>query len=440
MVLGVLGPALFLIVVAFFALRVLDTAVKEFSAEATSHALSGNRFGAAIDAQAVAREISRRRDALERRAEAPRLVELLQRATDKGREQRQPELADLQKYLHNLRDSFQHMTHATRNSSWFLLDAQGIILGTSPLRETTRPLLGKKSFAYRSYFHGGPRDYSEEEMKALPEPLKPLTHFVQSSIIESTLDHRPIVVIFSVPVKKPATENEPETTVGVLGMSVEASELGEFLVKEKNPSARWAILVETRKDWMGEEGMILYHPYLEALRKTNQPVPRRHLSPDLIAQLGENREDRVVTDYQDPFQADDALYKDQWLAAYEPVVLDARGDVPEIKTGWAVIVQERAQEVFEPVERLRQRLVLQGVWALAAVAAILLGLWCFVVLVLNPPSRSRLSRYLRQRAGLTGGNSTSGMGTPHSLGLAGKNRPLTTGRETGSSVKGPGGG
>jgi hypothetical protein len=447
LLLGALGPALLVLVVALFAWRGLETAVTESDQALSRKSLLSNRFAARFVATSVARKMTQRWTILSEEAQKPAFQKLVHQAV--GKDKDTSERRALQEWLDERRQEYVQ-TSAAR--AWFLLDNKGILLAVSPLDDRSREALGK-DVSYRSYFHGGDHDYTPEEAKKLD--LKPITRPTQSAVFESKTADQPLMVVFSVPVVAPDTS--PARTVAVLAMGVRLGSFKELRPGESEAAAdepasgRTAVLISTKKDWEGRPGLILQHPWLEHFSREQKQAPKVHVPEDVVERLvhlrhltlqreeergrhgaqqlvGDEeaaREDALMDDYVDPVCARSrgsgapwhADYTGTWLAAAEPVIIPpARDGSKFLDTGWVVLVEERTDDAFGPVRRLRGELIAQGVETLCLLLVILGGLWAFVLLVVNDSSRSRLLAFLRRRAGLSSlGGSTATSGSTSSL-------------------------
>jgi hypothetical protein len=120
---------------------------------------------------------------------------------------------------------------------------------------------------------------------------------------------------------------------------------------------------------------------------------------DLSLTLGEEQ-----TEYVDPIaKHDPKKYSGKLLAAAKPVVVFGR------KTGWAVIVQQKRDNILEPVYSLSGQLQRQALAATVFVLIALAAVWGFVLLTLQGHSRSRFITALRQRFGLTSRSGSGGL-------------------------------
>jgi hypothetical protein len=459
-ILGAVGPALLVSVIALFAWRGFETAVKQSDHALTTRALLSNRFAARFAAATVARQINQRWAILELEAQRGKLHTVIREAAAKG-----PETTERQKLQQWLDDLERLYRKTATANSWFFDDAQGTLLAVSPLEDSLHSI--GKNFAHRSYFHGEGRDYSKEEMQT--RPVKPTTHTTQSIVFESSAAGNPRVVVFSVPV----LDKVSGEALGVLCMSVGVGEFRELRPDEGEGrgtapvrSERWAVLVETRKDWNGQEGLILQHPWLEQLAGEDRQARRVYVPGELVERLKKLRanaleereppeEDALIKEFQDPVHEASAGeaspwspdYAGPWLAAAEPVLIPRRkdGDQPLVDTGWVAIVEERTIDALEPVQKLRGELLLQGLQTLAMLALVMAALWGFVTLLLNESSRSRLATFLRRRAGMgtvTGTAGTGGSASQPRSGASGgsatdKTRPPSTPDSAGVAKPGP---
>jgi eukaryotic-like serine/threonine-protein kinase len=444
-ILGVLGPALLVLIIAFFAWRGFETAVEESDHALTTRALLSNRFAARFAAAAVARRISQRWGILEQEAAKEEFHDLIHEAAFKGPDQQERQW--LQKWLDRRRAQY---AETTDDNSWFFDDYQGELLAVSPL-EKSKDAIGKK-LAHRSYFHGGDRDFTPEEMKTLR--VKPTTHPTQSIVFESSADDKPRIVVFSVPVV-----DKSGGPLGVLAMGVGLGSFSELRPNhhdgrpaEADERKRWAVLVETRKDWQGRTGLILQHPWLAQLEWEKRQAPKVYMSEELVERFKKlgpiaqskqepSEEEALFKEFQDPVRAASAgdsapwspEYAGPWLAAAEPVIIPPRKDGdPIVDTGWVAIVEEGTADALQPVRELRGQLLVQGLETLAMLVVVMAALWGFVTVFLNESSRSRVSAFLRRRGGV--GTSSGSAGTGRS---ASQPRSDASGGSAGNKARSP---
>ncbi|MCE5301911.1 MAG: serine/threonine protein kinase [Planctomycetaceae bacterium] len=375
LIFGAIGPALLLAVVAWFAWNGFSAAIGQSDEALTRRALEANQFAAQFVGQVAADELESRFQAVEqvaasepfRRALAaaaadPEFQRLIALLNDAKRNQ-----ADLEPY----RDAFRE--NAARRAlekaflasiptafrwnqdgevaSWFFCDANGISTVRAPKGRT----LGM-NFAWRSYFHGAPRDYREDWRPKLDQRL-PRTSI--SDVFRSKATSHWAVAI-STPV---VDESEPgiKKFLGVVAMTVEVGRFVQF------PGTRdqFAVLVDQRDG--DHKGVILQHPRFDELPKLADRLKNYRLTDD---QLPDVR--RRQRDYHDPMsqlapRGGDAR---QWLARMEPVRVRGR------ETGWIVLVQQSYDAAIgEPLGQLKKSLVRDGLIALTLVALVMAGLW-----------------------------------------------------------------
>jgi hypothetical protein len=118
-----------------------------------------------------------------------------------------------------------------------------------------------------------------------------------------------------------------------------------------------------------------------------------------------------LPDYRDPVERDP--FGGAWLAAVEPVVVRSGQDRP-LDTGFLVVVQERRDEVMEPVRALQWRLTYGAIGAALFVLTLLALMTVGMMSVFDAAPRSRVTRFLRRWAGLPTG--TAGTGTARAAG------------------------
>jgi hypothetical protein len=444
LILGAAAPALLALVIGLFAYHGLRTTVYESEQTLTERALLSDRFAAQSVAEEMALEMDRRWSILEAEAGRQELSRLLRQASGQGPDA--PPRRRLQEWLETQHGQYPLST--TSAKAWLLLDAAGNMLAVSPLEPARQAI--DRPFAYRSYFHGGGRDYSPDEMKN--RHVEPTDRRTLSIAFQSTREHHPLMVVFSVPVREPAG-----AILGVLGMGVI---LGDFVglqpgpdgadVDENRPGTRVAVLVDTRRDGNGGEGLILQHPWLWRFDEDKQEQPRLRLPPEVVARLkevrrtaaagGEPGAEALFSDYHDPVRAASRVYEDTapWSASYDGPWLAAAGAVviaprkktdPVTDTGWVVLVQERGHDALSPVRQLQHKLIVQGVTAAVALLIIVAGCWAFVLGMHREASRSRLMVLLRRRAGLKTGGSPGSTGPPGGAPrAAGQDAPTVTHR------------
>ncbi|HEY3788960.1 MAG TPA: hypothetical protein VGL71_08900, partial [Urbifossiella sp.] len=119
------------------------------------------------------------------------------------------------------------------------------------------------------------------------------------------------------------------------------------------------------------------------------------------------------------------------LAAVERVVV--RLDGSPVDTGWVVLIQERREDVLQPVEALKRRLAYGAAAAFAFILVLVALMWVGMMAVLNTSSKSRVTQLLRRWAGLP-----AAAGGPRSFGSMGSAGTFSSGSGSGSGSSGSG--
>ena len=382
MVMGAIGPALLLVVVAWFAWHGFSTAVKQSDEALTERALESNRFAAQYVARTAAYQLDRRYRAVERLARLEHLREhlattlakpdfhdLMVRLSDPKLDNEEWDLLRAQFSQRPDRKALQEefaaaIPSATQSrekddiaaASWFFCEANGVQVFRSPEKETT---IGR-NFAWRSYFYGGPSDREETWRPMSGEHIRATT---LSDVYRSKATSRWIVAIAT-----PVFDNSPEKNfLGVVAMTVE---VGRFL-ELRGGESQFAVLVNNRA---GEnEGVVLQHPLFDKLieASTDKKLPDRFKNYRVKADDLPNTRARQE-DYSDPLAVDpdDGEYNQHWLAQMEPVRLG------EQDTGWIVIVQQSYQSTIgDTLDNLTRSLIRSASIALGLIALVMAALW-----------------------------------------------------------------
>ena len=378
MILGAIGPALLLAVVSWFAWHGFSSALRQSNDALTARALEANGFAAQYVARTASNELERRYQIVEQVADSerfrrlvaetlakPDFHDLLVRLSD-------PKLTDSE--LAPLREQFienpdrralqnelvEQIPPAMRPdggeevASWFFCDAGGISTARTPEGRT----IGK-NFAWRSFFHGGPRDFEDTWRPTTPD--EHLQRTALSVVFRSRATSRWIVAVCT-----PVYDLSPEKKfLGVVAMTVE---VGRF-VELRGGDRQFAVLVDNREG--KNKGVILQHPLFDKLLTEQPKLPDRfknyRVSNDDLPDTLRRQEH-----YSDPLAVDEAggSFNRHWLARMEPVRVRNRD------TGWIVIVQEAYDAAIgQTLEKLSHSLVRSGLIALGLIALVMAGLW-----------------------------------------------------------------
>lgn len=404
LILGAVGPALVAFVLVLIGGWLFQGTVATAEREVTDRALESNRFAARSVARRFALQVEKRWGILEQEAADVNLRRSLKQAA--GLEQDQEACAELDRWI-NERHAYwdKHFSPEAKASLWAVYDGLGYQRACSP---TDNRFL-HKYFGYRDYFHGLGANLIEA--RSTPRPItKP-----HRSIVYRRKGNNAWTVAFSVPV--PGLRSEISEPIGVLVMTTDLGGTTKYEWTRK----QFAVLIDTRADETGQQGLVVEHPYLNPQATDPGTEFRRHYSPEVVRRVEElpqqtppstaGREDSRPLDphywrhYRDPVLGD---ARDEWLAALEPVAVS--GVSPGSgETGWVILVEERVADVLEPMHGLTARLVLGVGVAVGLVVVLVTLLWLFVLFVMNALPESRVTALLRRRLGLP---STGSSGAP----------------------------
>jgi hypothetical protein len=358
MVLGAIGPALLLAVVAWFAWQGFSTAMKESTEAFTVRALESNGFAAKYIARTAAKELDRRFQLVEQVAGDDRLQEALkiamensvfremlaklgdptlsdeERASLREKFREDPVRRKFQKSFRSLIPAAVRPTPEEEVHSWFFCNAEGISTAIVP----EGPTLGK-NFAWRSFFHGGPRDMEESWR---PQPGKHLQRTTISAMFRSKATSKWVVAV-STPV---FDDSEEKKFLGVVAMTQQVNRF----IEPPDDLQQFAVLSDLRAG--DNPGVILQHPLFDKMIDKYGKLPDRFKDYRLSADDLPNVPARQ-RNYVDPLANDreGKVYDRHWLARMEPV------KVRDEKTGWVVIVQKAYDEALgTTLSNLRPRL------------------------------------------------------------------------------------
>jgi len=393
-VLGMIGPALLMLVVSVAAWWAVTTIVRETDHELTRRGLQNNAFAARYVARTAANELHGHMRAVEQvaandalRAQLARslgdaeLAELRDKLDDpqfnptdagdprvtagaraaRNALRHHPTCQDLQRTLNALFDR----PDLPRVASWFVDDARGLQLARAPFKET----IGR-NYAWRTYFHGNEEDKPHDWR---PGPNDHLHATTLSAVFRSQATGRWIAAI-STPI-----EGAGGKFLGIVALTVE---VGRFMQLPGSEDIV-AVLIDSRPG--ANKGLILQHPLFDQWRQRGQRLPDAFASYRVAGDtlLADGASKAAV--YHDPL-ADDpkgASLRGRWLACTAPVRIDNR------PSGLVVLVQERYDYAIGPaLAGLQHSLWMIGTLAIGAVAVVIVSQWAFAArLILRPRSR-----------------------------------------------------
>jgi len=301
--------------------------------------------------QHIGAQIAKRFEILQRAAQSPELITLIENF-DVSQDRENLAEDALQDWIKFRRVD----NHARANSdSWFINDLAGIQIARSPITDEETDKIVKsflKPYAYRNYFHGLGKDLPTDQA----EQAAPIEKPNLSAVYQSSNSGK-FKVAFSVPIWSQASKAAPAsgvkapTVIGVLSMSVD---LGEFEVLNREIQVgKEFVLVDLRNDYvevdpanpdqnLERRGMVLHHP-LQSLWKDEKSPPR--VAPEVLVAMGSAEEglSGFIRDYHDPLLRDS---KDFYWGAFEPVRYEEIEPVTEESffrlTGWVLLVQTKA--------------------------------------------------------------------------------------------------
>ena len=398
LLLGLLGPLLFLIVLGLFGNSAYRKSIDDSDDMVRTWAHESSRFAAKFVAETVARRIDNYYRMAEAQAQSSELIRAVRTLQDDGEV-----LLLLQSLIDDdlapepkqqLRTQF--VAHAARKpiakllselgeassadvASWFVTDAHGVQLASAIPNEKEKNSTVGHDYSRRAYFHGGENDFDERRHHAVPPIQKTRLSPVFRSEASGT---------WKVAISTPILDGG--RCLGIIALTVELGNLGNEADFAKSGD-RFVTLVDGRPGT--HHGQILHHPLFSQILAD---LRRQH--PDETPKLPDLREyvvplDRLATPdsapnrvslYRDPLgkHAAGQQYARTWIAAQQPVTMG------ESDTGLVVLVQESYENAAAPVKKLGAGL-LNRVWI--AVGIILAGvvyLWYLVTRTVRDPSES----------------------------------------------------
>jgi serine/threonine protein kinase len=424
--LGIVGPSLLLLGMAWLVFDLLGTAEKDANVLMTRRANESGILSARIVAQSIGRDLSERQqelieisDRITQDKTLKGLREALAAAPAKDKLTNDKVFAELNAARKEADERFGKLG-LQKDFSWFLTDAQGIQKWRSPLLEQNwkYPYTLGKNFATRDYFHGLGINYAAG---AEPSSLKPIRVPHISQWFTEMLNERHLVAV-SVPVF-----DESDKVVGVLGRTIEIRSLLDvyshaiFAEADRGSAGpddtREIALIERAR------GNVLDHTWFD---KHHEDLRQQTLKPQELetfrvsesvreklkrlartdAPLGKPDSD-VDDHYTDPLSHLAVASKDlsgEWLAAFAAVPW----------TDWVAVVQERRTAALEPVQEMKSRLTRTGLWALVGSCGLIGLLWYFVGRALV----DRTPRIWPLRPNRPGHSATGANGPPTPSGLS----------------------
>jgi serine/threonine-protein kinase len=292
---------------------------------------------ATFAAKMLGREVENRWLALEVAAADPELIELL------GRWELESDKTSGVSPLHQECDAWLAAQRRRFDAShpafsWVVNDCRGIQVGRQAL--DGKEFHGE-SFAHRTYFHGGQRELTTEELRRarpLARPnLSPV--FENRSLADESGQRHKLTVTCSVPIR------DGGQVVGVLGMSIEITAFEALRLD--SAQQRLALLIDSRPDWKDDRGLVLFHGGRISAGGQDPPTANEQWpvvdANDLAQMLGGNASggpsgspvaSGVLAEFHDPLTR-----SRQAMAGFAPVWV--RPDhQSQAFSGWFVVVCE----------------------------------------------------------------------------------------------------
>jgi hypothetical protein len=413
-ILGLVGPLLFLLVTMLFAWRSHQRAVGDADQLLLQRTQVSNGFAADFVSEAVARRIESYFRAVQEVATDQTFRENLrlflqdrqaQQLLDTLHGNRSAHDAQARKQLveHPLRQRLQTRMeqllanpHRPEIASWFATDASGIHIASAFDTPTEISPIGG-DYSYRAYFHGGHTDVRPED-----------GHHIQQTHL-STHFQSTVTGAWKVAVSTPILEDG--RFLGIVALTVELGRLGELLGGEGN-LRQFNVLVDGRAG--DSRGMILQHPLFTRILAEHRNLDTQFSSsPRYRVPLDAMQDGRI---YHDPLgqHPEGADFRQNWIAAKREVRLQRGGEsfsTPtatdaaigvekdsrplSVDTGLVVLVQEDYDLAAGAVHQLGDSLLKQGVVALSSVVLLVVVLWYSVARALSDPNEA-----IRRQGGL----------------------------------------
>ena len=399
LVLGFAGPLMLLTAMLFFGFRGYEQAMTETANVAQQAAVDNNTFAAQLAAEKVTVKIANFFDLCRQEAARTELNDYLEPlrelkslatlnrslATDseidlaRGEFVKDAKQAALKSYLDRRLDKYKAAAakdpRAPKFASIFVVDRFGTQLSVVFDEDAIGNSIGR-NVAHRSYFSG------ISEVPEFPRATVNPRHIEQthlSNVFQSKTTGR-----WKVAISTPLLDEKEEFN-GVFVLTVNLSDFE--LIGKTASETHFPVLVDGRQG--DSAGTILHHPLYEELQATQSKLPKEFFEKRVPIEVleGSNLKDQSGGNYQDPLGGHPLgaeKYNRPWIAVAAPVKLP---DASQAATGLVVLMQEDYRRVIAPVQQLGRRLVREGAIALAAVIALSVGLWWFVIRLFREPKK-----------------------------------------------------
>jgi len=402
LILGILGPMFLLIMMTMFGSYWYNQTMREAQTAVRNRVYKSNAWFAKYAAKAFEVEIARYFKIVEEEADQEALQQQMLRVNQlpgleeiRNLEKAKPGSADV---IQQARDQFsqdlqQGKLHdylqerldrrlarlstdpgAPKFASLFVLNPHGTITAVAYDDKAITSNSVGKNFCFRTYFHGGPKDLAREIRT--PE-ITPIQESHLSAVFQSTTT-KIWKVAFSTPIYQP-TEDGGKQLVGIMAITVNLGDFASY--RNQNQKNTFAVLIDGRPGI--EQGTILNHPAFNSGLSQKMGGHEKHfrIKPEQL----KNLQLETYQLYQDPIAETPhgKDYRGDWIAAIEPVRLPGSPIDSEATTNplseLMIVVQENDRVTTEPLLKLGNELLKEGILAICVLSLITGGLWFFVV-------------------------------------------------------------
>lgn len=284
---------------------------------------------AAFAAKMLGNEVEHRWQVLEIAARDPRLQQMI------GKWDQTPE-AERKSFDHQMLDNWLGQQREQFDGcfsdpaySWVITDAKGIQIGRKADDHQT---FHGKSFAQRTYFHGGERELEPHEVSTAKPIEKPFLTTVYQN--KSTENGKPILTANCVVPIFAGGDPSTGKVIGVLGMSFPIRQSKALALPNED---HYVMLMDLRPDWDDKPGLVLFDGR-QAAGKRGDRTLADHVDPDsveFITDLGARGQTHGVLSSKFRLGTDSAPAS----AAFSQVVT-THGKQDFKTCGWVVIVCE----------------------------------------------------------------------------------------------------
>lgn len=416
--LGLVGPLLLLSAMIPFFLTTMRNAEQAAKATLVERALESDALAARLLARSLTQELQDRTVELEQMAGHERLVAAVEQAQSADWADRSA-IEELLTRWKGMADDRRTRLHLTRDTSWFLNDAEGFQRWRAPYKVSTHD----RNFSFKDYFHGRGEQYDETEKGKNPPPQN--LSIAQESYI-STVFRSDATGYYMVAITSPI-RNRDGKVIAQLGRTqhlwelledykqsgdsaspviapVQGGALGEESTPDRDlqnpvPSGKieQQLVLVDRRNWQ-----VVDHPWLtreQVVQFDDATLSRLRIDPALAKRLndelrkidaGEQDSAIQMANYRDPVGQEFREAKEYggvWLAAAYPVTA----------TDWVALVQENRDSAVASAEKMRSQLFIYAGAALAVGGGLIVTFWYFVTQALAQRVRRDGTRLVGNR-------------------------------------------